>query len=127
MKTGIVILGHGSRKKTVGDSFRILVDRIAGRTPGAMVVPAFFSLGTPTLDEQVAVLVDEGASMIVIMPYFLYNGVHVEVDIPALVSRLENKYAHVRFKVLPTLENDPGLEDLLVNRVAPFGTGAETA
>ena len=127
MKTGIVILGHGSRKKTVGDSFRILVDRIAGRTPGAMVVPAFFSLGTPTLDEQVAVLVDEGASMIVIMPYFLYNGVHVEVDIPALVSRLEHKYSHVRFKVLPTLENDPGLEDLLVNRVAPFGTGAETA
>lgn len=127
MQTGIIILGHGSRRKAVEDSFQVLVERIAKRTPGARVVPAFFSLGTPTLDEQVALLIGAGVTSVVIMPYFLYNGVHVETDIPVLVSRLEQKYQHVRFKILPTLENDPGLEDLLVSRVAPFRGDLETA
>lgn len=120
METGIIILGHGSRRPEVGESFRILVDRIRERVSDAAVVPAFFSLGTPTLSGQVGELVEGGATRIVIMPYFLYNGVHVETDIPALVARLEQKFPHVRFTVLPTLENDPGLEDLLVGRVAPF-------
>ncbi|HKK32455.1 MAG TPA: CbiX/SirB N-terminal domain-containing protein [Desulfomicrobiaceae bacterium] len=124
METGIIILGHGSRKREVGDTFNALVRRIAKRTPGAAVVPAFFSLGTPTLSDQVGVLVDRGAERVVIMPYFLYNGVHVETDIPALVGRLEHKYPQVRFKVLPTLENDPELENLLVDRVGRFGTHA---
>jgi len=124
VETGIIILGHGSRRKEVGHSFRVLVDRIAKRVPGAGVVPAFFSLGTPTLEQQVDLLLGRGVTRIVIMPYFLYNGVHVEKDIPALVAGLKREHPDVRFSVLGTLENDPGLEDLLVDRVASFGENA---
>ena len=51
------------------------------------------------------------------MPYFLYNGVHIEKDIPALLAELERRYPHLDFVLQPTLENDPAMERLVLERL----------
>ena len=55
------------------------------------------------------------------MPYFLYSGQHVTVDIPALLDECRRQCPQVTLELLPTLENDPVLEDLLVERLTPYG------
>lgn len=120
-KVGMIVLGHGSRRREVADVFEAMVERVAARVAqtasGVRVLPAFFSLGEPTLADQVKVLVADGCNRIVIMQYFLYNGVHIDTDIPAMVDDLRQMYPAVEFVVQPTLQDDPAMEQLIVMRL----------
>ena len=53
------------------------------------------------------------------MPYFLYSGQHVTKDIPALLDQCRTKYPDVEIEVLPSLEGDAGLEDIVADRLMP--------
>lgn len=117
-KTGMIVLGHGSRRQEVGAAFSEMVGRVGKRMPGRIVVPAFFSLGEPTLVQQVRTLVNGGCTRIVVMQYFLYNGVHIEQDIPAMVGELQSEFQDITFVVQPTLQDDPAMEQLIVDRLS---------
>lgn len=116
-KTGMIVLGHGSRRREVALRFTAMVGRVAERVRDAAVLPAFFSLGEPTLADQVRALVDQGCRRIVVMQYFLYNGVHIEQDIPEMIAGLRGEFPHVEFVLQPTLQDDPALETLIVDRL----------
>ena len=120
-KDGMIVLGHGSRRREVADVFEAMVGRVAARVaetaPGVRVLPAFFSLGEPTLADQVRMLAADGCARIVIMQYFLYNGVHIDTDIPSMVADLRKEYPDVEFVVQPTLQDDPAMEQLIVTRL----------
>ena len=121
VKTGMIVLGHGSRRREVGEVFTAMVDRVARQVPGAPVLPAFFSLGEPTLEDQVRELVGRGCTRIVVMQYFLYNGVHIEKDIPEMIEGLRRDFPQLEFTLQPTLEDDPALERLIVERLLADG------
>lgn len=117
-KTGMIVLGHGSRRKEVSLQFTAMVERVASRIRGVPVLPAFFSLGEPTLADQVRELVAQGCDRIVVMQYFLYNGVHIEQDIPEMIAALRGEFSGVEFVIQPTLQDDPALERLIADRLA---------
>ncbi|NCC58532.1 MAG: cobalamin biosynthesis protein CbiX, partial [Synergistales bacterium] len=76
-----------------------------------------FSLGEPTLADQVRALARQGCDRIVVMQYFLYNGVHIEQDIPEMIVALREEFPGVEFVLQPTLQDDPALERLIVDRL----------
>ncbi|MGA2032956.1 MAG: precorrin-8X methylmutase [Thermoguttaceae bacterium] len=121
--SGMLLISHGSPRGEVNQSFSELAGRIASRL-GAEVLPAFFSIARPNIPEQVELLVARGVRRVVLMPYFLGSGQHVTVDIPALLKQCKSRYPDVRFELLPTLENEPALEDVIVDRLAPLVTAA---
>lgn len=116
-QTGMIVLGHGSRRGEVGASFKAMVERIAKRLGAGPVLPAFFSLSKPTLSEQITFLIKQGCTRIVVMQFFLCNGVHIEKDIPEEIQAWQQRYPHVDFILLPTLEGDPALEQLVAKRL----------
>ncbi len=116
--TGILIISHGSPRPEANQGFCDLVGRIAARLGADDVLPAFFSIARPDIRDQVAVLAARGLRRIVLMPYFLYSGQHVTVDIPAQLAECRGQFPHVAMELLPTLENDPAVEDVVVERLA---------
>ncbi len=124
---GILIISHGSPRADANRGFVELVERIASRLEGAVVLPAFFSIVHPDIPDQVAELASRGLRKIVLMPYFLYSGQHVIVDIPALLAECRSRFPHLELEMLPTLENDPALEDVVVERLARFDGFARSA
>ena len=120
-KTGMIVLGHGSRRREVALRFTAMVERVARQVACVLVLPAFFSLGEPTLADQVRVLASQGCTRIVVMQYFLYNGVHIEQDIPEMIQELRGEFPHIEFTLQPTLEDDPALERLIVERLLADG------
>jgi precorrin-8X/cobalt-precorrin-8 methylmutase len=84
------------------------------------VAPAFFSITRPDIPDQVLALASRGVRRVILMPYFLYSGQHVAVDIPALLDECRRRCPQVTLELLPTLENDPSLEDLVVERLTPY-------
>ena len=120
MTKGIIILGHGSRRKAVNENFSRMVKRIASRLGAARVEPAFFSLGCPDLEEKINELIAQGCKEIVIFPYFLYNGNHVDKDIPTMLQTIKQKFSDISFHLLNTLENDPLLEEIVYQRIRSY-------
>jgi precorrin-8X/cobalt-precorrin-8 methylmutase len=120
---GILIISHGSPRAEANQGFQAMVARVASRLQGAEIAPAFFSITRPDIPDQVLAMAARGVRRVLLMPYFLYSGQHVTVDIPALLEECRRRSPQVTLELLPTLENDPVLEDLLVERLAPYADG----
>ncbi|MGO8690731.1 MAG: precorrin-8X methylmutase [Thermoguttaceae bacterium] len=115
---GILIVSHGSPRAEANERFVTLTGRIAARLGVENLLPAFFSIARPNIADRVAELADRGVRRIVLLPYFLYTGQHVTHDIPVLLDQCRGQFPAISFEVLPTLESDPALEDLVVERLA---------
>jgi precorrin-8X/cobalt-precorrin-8 methylmutase len=120
--TGILVVGHGSPRAQANQGFVEMVGRLADRL-GVQVLPTFFSLARPNIEDQVAGLVGRGVRHIVLMPYFLYTGQHVSKDIPALLAECEAKFPGVKLELLETLENDRDLAEIVAERLRPYVQG----
>lgn len=114
----ILLVGHGSPRAQANAGFTTLVNRVAARLD-ARVLPTFFSLAQPDIEHHVALLAGEGVRRILLMPYFLYSGQHVSKDIPAILDQCRKKFPGVTIEVLPSLEGEPALEDIVVDRLMP--------
>lgn len=117
---GILIISHGSPRKEANDGFVGLVGRVATRLGVPNVLPAFFSIARPNIQDQVAELASRGVRRIVLMPYFLYSGQHVTHDMPAMLDEYRPQFPGVTLEMIATLENDPYVEDLVVERLTPL-------
>ena len=114
---GILLVGHGSPRAETNERFIALAGRIAARLGMENVLPTFFSIARPDIPDRVAELVARGVRRIVLMPYFLYAGQHVTHDIPALLAECRQRFPDVAMEVLPALEDDPAIEDAVVERL----------
>lgn len=119
-KTGLIIICHGSPLPAANDGFVALVGRIAARLGAGNVLPAFFALVRPNIPDQIAELASRGVSRIMLMPYFLFQGKHVDVDIPNILADCHEWFPNVALELLPTLENDPAVENAVVQRLVPL-------
>jgi sirohydrochlorin ferrochelatase len=82
----------------------------------AHVEAAFLELGQPDLSGAVGRLVAAGIDRVVVIPYFLTLGLHMERDLPVLVEQLSNQYSGLQIAVTPPLDGHPGLIQAMVDR-----------
>ena len=116
MSTGIIVFAHGSRIESANDSVRALAAALARGGWIPHVEPAFLELGRPDLGGAVALLAARGVERIVIIPYFLTLGIHLERDLPLLVSELMASHPGLTIRVTPPLEGHPALLQILLDR-----------
>jgi precorrin-8X/cobalt-precorrin-8 methylmutase len=117
---GILIFSHGSRLAEANQRFVAMVEQVATRLPGTHVLPAFFSIVRPDIPDQIAVLTARQLRRIVLMPYFLHSGRHITVHIPELLEECRRQFPQTTLEMLPTLQGDASLEEMLVERLTPF-------
>jgi sirohydrochlorin cobaltochelatase len=118
--TGLLIVCHGSPSRAANEGFIAMVGRIAERLGMSNVLPAFFALLRPNIPDQVAELASRGVDRIVVMPYFLFQGQHVGVDIPNILAQCHEWFPGVSLELMPTLENDPAVETVIFQRLMPL-------
>ena len=116
LTTGLIIFAHGSRIESANESVRAIAAELARTTAVEHVEPAFLELGQPDLAAAAASLASRGVTRIVIIPYFLTLGLHLERDLPVLVAQIRTAHPGVDIKVTPPLEGHPGLLDVLLDR-----------
>ena len=124
---GLIIICHGSPLRAANEGFTAMVQRIAARLNSSNVLPAFFALLRPNIQDQIAELASRGVTRIVLMPYFLFQGQHVGVDIPNILAQCHEWFPNVTLELLPTLENDPAVETLVVERLMPQVAAMQSA
>ena len=116
MTTGIIVFAHGSRIETANQAVRSAAADLARAGEYPNVEAAFLELGRPSLEEAANLLAARSVERIVIIPYFLTPGLHLERDLPAIVERISNKYNKIRVIVTASLDGHPGVVRILTDR-----------
>ena len=116
MSTGIVVFAHGSRIESANQAVRAVAAELAQAGGFDHVEAAFLELGQPDLEGAVALLAGRGLRRILIIPYFLTLGIHLERDLPAIVSRISEVHSGVELITTPPLDGHPALVRILLDR-----------
>lgn len=118
--TDIVLVGHGSQR-TRAFEFGLLetARRLQARyTDGTRVRPGFFEFLRPTVEEAISDLVAAGSRRIIVMPYFLFDGREIKLDIPHELDHLRARFPRVEIIQAPSLGVAGTLIDIITERVA---------
>jgi sirohydrochlorin cobaltochelatase len=118
MKEILLIVGHGSRSKDAQETFNSVVDmvRVKSENEFFKVDGAHMELAHPSIEEKVKALAAQGVNRILMVPYFLYEGIHIKEDIPELIEKLNEEYPKIEFRLGRPIGKEPLLADLLINR-----------
>ena len=118
--TAIVIFAHGSSIESANDAVRRVAQRVAETLARGgefdLVETAFLEQGRPDLAEAVAAVVARGVAHIIVVPYFLTLGIHLQRDLPEIVRKLSSIHSGVEIRVAPPLDGHPVLGEILIER-----------
>jgi sirohydrochlorin ferrochelatase len=111
----LIVFAHGSSIESANESVRTVARDLATAT-GDFVVPAFLEGGKPSLAGAVSGCVEHGASRVVVLPYFLTLGLHLQRDLPRLVDGVREEHPGLDLQVAEPLDGHPALIDILKDR-----------
>lgn len=117
MPAGVVLITHGSKRKEANDEIRSLVKMIQERDPANLYQAAFLQFEPPDLGGAVERLLSDGVHTIIVMPYFLVTGNHLNIDIKGMIQYQEEKHPGIRFLTTGHLGGHPGLVDIVLDRI----------
>jgi len=116
VKKGLIIIGHGSRSGDAVRDFQKVVDLVRDKGLFDTVSGAFMELSKPSIPETVKELVSKQVNEIIVVPYFLYEGIHTKLDIPNLINEISRSYPDVIFKMAKPIGVEPILAEILIDR-----------
>ena len=123
MTTGIIVFAHGSRLEPANEAVRAVARQLAAAGGLEAVETAFLELGEPSLEGAVEALVARGVHDILVVPYFLTLGIHLERDLPSIINQIAGRFGHVKIRATGPLDGHGALVDVLLDRIK---TGMET-
>jgi sirohydrochlorin cobaltochelatase len=114
--SGLMVLSHGSRDLKANSSLEQVVAEIEKRAFFGGVRLAFLQINSPSGPEAASDLIRCGAKQVIVLPYFLHPGNHVQEDLPKLLQLLQGDYPNIKFKISEILGKSPVISDILRDR-----------
>lgn len=113
----LLLIAHGSRRKQSNDEVVMLADRLKQNCSEQynIIHAGFLELAEPLIPDGIKKCVDDGATSIVVLPYFLNSGRHVIEDIPQIVNDTKPLYPQIDIKIAPHLGASELMMDLLIS------------
>ena len=112
----LLLVAHGSRRKLSNDEVVTLADKLKNNCleQYAIVRPAFLEIAEPLIPEGIKQCIDDGATSVIILPYFLNSGRHVTDDIPEIVNHARHLYPQIDINIADHLGASERMMDLLI-------------
>lgn len=119
MTRSLLLVAHGSRRRESNDEVRRLTEVLRAKSGARFhtVHCAFLELAEPSIPDGIQACIDGGAEEVVVLPYFLSAGRHVQQDIPGQVALKQREHPNVRIEIAPYLGAAEGVGDLLLSLV----------
>lgn len=116
MKRSLLVIGHGSRSSEALEIFSRIVDMVREKGEFDFVEGAHMSLAEPDINQAIDTLVGRDVKEIIVVPYFLYAGMHIKHDIPEIIGRIAARYPDIAIRVAGPIGVDPLMADLILHR-----------
>lgn len=118
MGRAILLVDHGSRREEANALLEEVAAAVRRRAPDAIVRTAHLEIAEPTIGAAIDTCAADGASEVVVVPWFLGPGRHTARDIPAQVAAAGERHPQLRLRVADPLGADEKLIDVALERVA---------
>jgi sirohydrochlorin ferrochelatase len=116
-RTAILLIAHGSRQQSANDDLHELAARLAAKGTYSIVEPCFLELAVPELTAGGDRCAQLGATRVLMIPYFLSDGVHLRRDLTAARDELNRRHPDVKFILGSPLGPHPLLDELVAERI----------
>lgn len=116
-RTGIVVVGHGSRDARANGEFEGLVDDFRQAHPDLDVNHAYIEIASPSLAAVLSASA-AGNREVVVAPLFLFGAGHLKNDIPLALAAARSAHPGVRFTAARELGVHPALIDSAFQRAS---------
>lgn len=117
VKAALLVMIHGSPRPIANaDMFRV-VEVVKSRGVFPIVEVGFMECNEPSIPEAIDRCVEQGASCITAVPYFLHTGTHVADDLPTLMEEGRLRHPNTIFSMGEYLGRSESLTDILETRI----------
>ena len=116
-KLGVIVVDHGSKKSAANELLGEVVALFKCVSGAAIAEPAHMELAGPSIGEAFDRCVAQGATLVVVHPYFLSPGRHSTTDIPRMTAEAAARHPGVRFHVTQPLGLDEKIALLMAQRI----------
>jgi sirohydrochlorin ferrochelatase len=113
---GIVVFAHGSRIEAANEAVRAVAANLSRAGDFPAVEAAFLELGAPDLEGAVVRLLSRGVNRVLVLPYFLTLGIHLERDLPRIAEQISRSHGTVEIRLAQPLDGHPALIAILLDR-----------
>lgn len=117
MKTGVIILGHGSRSPEALVTVRKIKDMVAQAGNFDAVEVASLQFNQPDLPASLASMAAGGMQRVIVAPLFLYMGLHMKEDIPEILAEHKIIYPGMEIIMTRNIGDDQKLADIVLDRI----------
>lgn len=114
---GTIVVGHGSRSEDARAAFYKIVEQLRA-SMGKEVEGCFMEISEPLIPETIDKLYSRGIKEIVVLPYFLYSGIHIREDIPEILLQEKKKHDDLKISMAEPIGYHEALIDILRERVS---------
>ncbi len=116
-KRALIILGHGSRADGAADDMEKVALRLKDRLDYEIVETCQMSGKGALFPEVFDLCLEQGATVIMVLPYFLHRGIHILLDVPRMMKEKVKEFPGVKVVLGKNLGFDESLVDLVIKRV----------
>jgi sirohydrochlorin ferrochelatase len=113
----LIALAHGSRDPRSARTVRDIVKATRALRSDLPIEVAFLDHNSPDLPTVVERLVRRGHTEMVVVPLFLTQAYHVNVDIPVVIERAQEQHPGISLRVSQVIGTDPILLSILDQRM----------
>ena len=117
METAVILLSHGSRLPEAKTTLEAYQNMVKNTGLFGIVEAASLQFNQPDLSASLAKVVDLGANRIIVMPLFLYQGMHMQRDIPELLAEEQHKYPGVEIVLAGNIGADQRMGQIILDRI----------
>lgn len=120
---GILLAAHGSRAKTTEQTLEVLAEKVRDMTGVENMEIGFMEFSDRTIPSGLDRLRERGCTDVVVVPYFLFEGVHIREDIPELLRAYAMAHPDMRIRLGRTLGVDDRLAGIVSEQVQEVFAG----
>lgn len=97
-KLGIILIDHGSKKQSSNDALHSIAERYEAMLQQRLqsssdssevslaVRAGHMEIAPPSIESALRSIIDDGATKVICVPYFLSRGRHITIDVPNLIE-----------------------------------------
>lgn len=115
--TGVLIVAHGSRENDTEKTMETIRDYVQQELGFDQIVEAYMEFRSMNISSGLLKLMERGADDIKVVPYFLFEGVHIKEDIPQEIAKFQAEHPEVRIRFGKTLGADQRIASVLADRI----------
>lgn len=116
-KKAVLLIAHGSRRDVANQDLVKLAEMLREREQFPIIEIAYLELAEPTIPDGAASCVAAGADEVLMLPYFLSAGVHVQNDLEQYRGEFTTSYPETRFRLCAHLGLHPLMLEIVLDRL----------